>query len=81
MHSEVSSKLERGAEGDLIKIGEALFFHPLFYPPSINKLESRPSARSITLSKPWEYVLYVDFDGSLADANVKNALTNLQGEC
>jgi prephenate dehydratase len=35
----------------------------------ISKIESRPSSRSITLSKPWEYVVYIDFEGILDKFN------------
>jgi prephenate dehydratase len=41
------------------------------------KVESRPSARSVSLAKPWEYVLYVDIDASLADTNLQKALEHL----
>jgi prephenate dehydratase len=40
-------------------------------------MESRPSARSVSLAKPWEYVIYLDFDGSTAEENVKKALAHL----
>ncbi|KAJ3288164.1 hypothetical protein HK104_008313 [Borealophlyctis nickersoniae] len=45
---------------------------------NIHKLESRPSTRSIQKSKPWEYFLYIDVDGSTSDPPVANALTNLK---
>eukprot|EP00842_Homolaphlyctis_polyrhiza_P004512 jgi/Hompol1/5061/HPOL_004145-RA len=45
---------------------------------NICKIESRPSQRSIRLMKPWEYILYIDIDGSIADAPVANALRHLQ---
>ncbi|MEW9077133.1 prephenate dehydratase [Terrisporobacter glycolicus] len=37
------------------------------------KIESRPSK-----SKLWEYVLYVDFEGSINDENVKNAINIIE---
>ncbi|KAL2916457.1 hypothetical protein HK105_203890 [Polyrhizophydium stewartii] len=45
---------------------------------NICKIESRPSPRSIRLAKPWEYILYIDVDGSIADPPVANALRHLQ---
>lgn len=45
---------------------------------SISKVESRPSSRTIALAKPWEYVLYVDIEGSTADQAVVKALQNLE---
>ncbi|KAI9099710.1 prephenate dehydratase [Phlyctochytrium arcticum] len=45
---------------------------------NICKIESRPSTRSIQLSKPWEYVLYIDIDGTSADGNVANAIKQLE---
>jgi chorismate mutase/prephenate dehydratase len=36
---------------------------------SMTKLESRPRPRN-----PWEYLFYVDFEGSLADPNVSEAI-------
>ncbi|KAI9199356.1 prephenate dehydratase [Polychytrium aggregatum] len=45
---------------------------------NICKVESRPSTRSIKLAKPWEYVLYIDFDGSTADEKVIKALKNIE---
>ncbi|RKO87866.1 Prephenate dehydratase-domain-containing protein [Blyttiomyces helicus] len=44
---------------------------------NISKIESRPTSRSITVAKPWEYVIYIDVDGSTADAAVANAIANL----
>jgi prephenate dehydratase len=41
-------------------------------------MESRPSARSISLAKAWEYVIYLDFDGSSGEANVEKALDHLK---
>ncbi|KAI8918908.1 Prephenate dehydratase-domain-containing protein [Entophlyctis helioformis] len=45
---------------------------------NICKIESRPSPRSIRLAKPWEYILYIDVDGSIADPPISNALRHLQ---
>jgi len=40
---------------------------------SLNKIESRPLK-----GKPWEYLFYVDFEGSLKDAKVQNAIRHLE---
>ena len=45
---------------------------------SISKLESRASSRSVTLAKPWEYVLYLEFEGSTGDLAVQKALENVK---
>ena len=45
---------------------------------NICKIESRPSARSMNLSKPWEYVLYIDIDGSTGDQVIQRALESLK---
>ncbi|TPX38183.1 prephenate dehydratase [Synchytrium microbalum] len=45
---------------------------------NISKIESRASARTITLSTPWEYVLYIDVDGSTSDTAVARAVANLE---
>ena len=37
------------------------------------KLESRPYR-----PKPWDYVFYVDFDGNVADANIREAMDDLK---
>ena len=39
---------------------------------SLTKIESRP-----LVGRPWEYMFYVDFLGSIADRAAKNALANL----
>ena len=41
----------------------------------MTKIESRPIPE-----KKWEYRFFVDFDGSLEDAAVKNALRGLREE-
>ena len=41
----------------------------------MTKIESRP-----VKGKQWEYRFFVDFDGSLEDAAVKNALRGLREE-
>ncbi|KAI8811182.1 prephenate dehydratase [Cladochytrium replicatum] len=45
---------------------------------NVVKIESRPSTRSINLQRPWEYVLYIDIDGSTSDFPVANAIKNLE---
>ena len=37
------------------------------------KIESRPSK-----SELWQYLLYVDFEGNLDDAEVKNAISLIE---
>ena len=39
----------------------------------LSKIESRPM-----VGKPWEYIFYIDFQGSQADDRVKRALANLE---
>ena len=39
------------------------------------KIESRPSK-----DEPWQYLLYVDFEGNMADGAVKNAIRGLREE-
>ena len=41
----------------------------------MNKIESRP-----VQGKAWEYRFFVDFDGNLEDAAVKNAIRGLREE-
>jgi len=43
---------------------------------NLTKLESRPVPRH-----PWEYLFYVDFEGSLRDAAAADAIALLEGEC
>ncbi|KAI9000036.1 Prephenate dehydratase-domain-containing protein [Gaertneriomyces semiglobifer] len=45
---------------------------------NIAKLESRPVTSSIQMSRPWEYMLYVDVDGSTSDTPLQNALKHLE---
>ncbi|KAH6592002.1 hypothetical protein BASA61_004736 [Batrachochytrium salamandrivorans] len=45
---------------------------------NVCKIESRPSSRSIRLTKPWEYVMYIDVDGSITDPSITNAVRHLQ---
>ncbi|KAI8906714.1 Prephenate dehydratase-domain-containing protein [Gorgonomyces haynaldii] len=42
---------------------------------NISKVESRPTSSSI--SSPWEYKIYFDVDGSIADQRIINAIQNL----
>lgn len=52
------------------------FFHILFYNDlNMTKIESRPVE-----GKQWEYRFFVDFDGNLEDAAVKNAIRGLREE-
>ncbi|KAI8587939.1 Prephenate dehydratase [Geranomyces variabilis] len=45
---------------------------------NISKVESRPSSSTITLSKPWEYVMYMDVDADMSEPAMVNALHNLE---
>jgi chorismate mutase/prephenate dehydratase len=40
---------------------------------NLTKIESRPSKKN-----PWEYVFFIDFQGSLEDANVKEAMEQIK---
>ena len=40
---------------------------------NLKKIESRPIS-----NLPWKYVLYVDFEGNLNDAEVKNAISLIE---
>lgn len=40
---------------------------------NLTKIESRPSRKN-----PWEYVFFIDFEGSLQDAGVQEALVEMQ---
>ena len=40
---------------------------------NLTKIESRPSRKN-----PWEYIFFIDFQGSLTDANVRNAMTEIR---
>ncbi len=42
----------------------------------MSKIESRPSKR-----KPWEYVFFVDVEGHREDANILQALRELEHLC
>eukprot|EP01134_Creolimax_fragrantissima_P005127 CFRG5127T1 len=47
---------------------------------NVIKFESRPSNRSGSLyeiTRPWEYLIYIDVDGSTLDEKVKCAISNL----
>lgn len=58
--------------GSLSRILSHLSFNGL----NMTRIESRPIAE-----KPFEYRFFVDFDGSLSEAAVKNALTGMKEEC
>ena len=45
---------------------------------NVSKIESRASNRSLSLAKPWEYVLYIEIDGSAGSLNVIKAIENLK---
>ncbi len=49
--------------------------HFIYNGINLNKIESRPIP-----GKAWEYRFFVDFDGNLNDASVKNALKGLKEE-
>lgn len=52
------------------------FFHIFIYNDlNMTKIESRPVE-----GKQWEYRFFVDFDGNLEDAAVKNAIRGLREE-
>ncbi len=55
--------------GSLINCLQRLAKHDI----NLTKLESRPMPES-----PWEYMFYVDFEGSVNDANVKIALSEME---
>lgn len=48
---------------------------------NIIKIDSRPSNRSISLTKTWEYVVFIDIDGSVTDERVERAISNLNEFC
>ena len=52
-----------------------LLSHFVYNNINMTKIESRP-----VKGKQWEYRFFVDFDGSLEDAAVKNALRGLREE-
>ena len=49
--------------------------HFIFNNLNLTKIESRPIE-----DRPWEYRFFVDFEGNLADAAVKNAIRGLREE-
>jgi chorismate mutase/prephenate dehydratase len=61
-----SAKNESGALIELLQI---------FYKYGLNmvNLKSRPR-----VNKPWEYYFYIDFEGNMADENVKMALEEMR---
>jgi prephenate dehydratase len=48
---------------------------------NVSKLESRASNRSFSLARPWEYLLYIEVDGSIGSSSVHNAIENLKEYC
>lgn len=58
----------RHEEGALLRCLNTLHEHRL----NLTKLESRPRPNT-----PWEYLFYVDFEGTIADPNVQAALREL----
>lgn len=59
----------KNAPGSLFRALAALALRDI----SLNKIESRPMK-----GKPWEYYFYVDFEGSMKDQRVVNAIKNLE---
>ena len=49
--------------------------HFIYNNLNMTKIESRP-----ILGRPWEYRFYVDFEGNLTDAGVKNAINGIKEE-
>ena len=47
----------------------------IFNGVNMNMIESRPIP-----GKPFEYRFFVDIEGNLSDASIKNALTGIQAE-
>ncbi len=45
---------------------------------NVTKIETRPSSRTISLGSPWEYVMYMDIDGSINERHVDSAIQNLK---
>lgn len=50
--------------------------HFIYNDLNMTKIESRP-----VKGRPWEYCFFVDFEGNLEDAAVKNAIRGLREEC
>lgn len=48
---------------------------------NVSKIESRASNRSLSLAKPWEYLLYIEVDGSIGSSSIMNAIENLREYC
>ncbi|MBZ2184064.1 MAG: prephenate dehydratase [Bryobacter sp.] len=59
----------RNEPGSLFRALAALALRDI----SLTKIESRPLK-----GKPWEYLFYVDFEGSLKESKVQNALRHLE---
>jgi chorismate mutase/prephenate dehydratase len=49
--------------------------HFIYNNLNMTKIESRPIS-----GRPWEYRFFVDVEGNLGDAGMKNAITGLQAE-
>lgn len=79
----IGSKPEYKKQSDKVSIAVAISHEPgslyevlsHFAKNGLNmlKIESRP-----IMSKPWEYLFYVDFEGSLADEKVKEAVRGIK---
>ncbi len=79
----IGRKLEIKKESDKISLAVAISHEPgslyrvlsHFAKHGLNmlKIESRP-----ILNKPWEYLFYVDFEGSLGDETVKEAVKGIK---
>ena len=53
----------------------SILSHFIYNDLNMSKIESRPIK-----GRPWEYCFFVDFDGNLEDAEVKNAVRGLREE-
>ena len=69
----VISVVLKNNTGALMKVMSAFSLRDI----NICKIESRPSPRTNKLSHPWEYIMYVDIDGTVAESNVNNAIRHI----